>query len=67
MSRNFPKEIRENKLMSKAELSREAGISAKTIDRIENRNPCRIDTKRKIILALGFELSERDKVFPSEQ
>ena len=63
LSSNFLKEIRENKLMSKAELSRKAGISTHTIDRIEKGRPCRIDTKRKIILALGFELSEKTKYF----
>lgn len=67
MSPNYLKKIREKKLMSKAELSRKAGISTKTIDQIEKGMPCRITTKRKIILALGFELSEKDKVFPSEQ
>ena len=65
MNHNQLKEIREKKLMSKVELSRKAGITTLTIDRIENGKPCRIDTKRKIILALGFELSEKDKVFPS--
>ena len=66
MNHNQLKEIREKKLMSKAELSMKAGISDKTISRIENGKPCRIDTKRKIILALGFELSDKDKVFPAE-
>ena len=65
MNHNHLKEIREKKLMSRAELSMKAGISDKTISRIENGKPCRIDTKRKIILALGFELSEKYKVFPS--
>jgi DNA-binding XRE family transcriptional regulator len=66
MYSNFLKEIRENRLISKAELSRRAGISTHTIDRVEKGMPCRISTKRKIILALGFEISEKDKVFPSE-
>jgi DNA-binding XRE family transcriptional regulator len=66
MNHNHLKEIREKKLISKAELSMKAGISTHTIDRIENGRPCRIDTKRKSILALGFELSEKGKVFPSE-
>ena len=66
MSSNHLKEIRENKLMSKTELSRKAGVSHQTIINIENGKPCRIDTKRKIILALGLELSDKDKVFPSE-
>ncbi len=49
--------------MSKAELARKAGISALTIDRVERGMDCRMDTKRKIILALGFKLTEKDKVF----
>jgi DNA-binding XRE family transcriptional regulator len=52
--------------MSKSELARNAGVSALTIDRIEKGNPCRLETKRKIILALGFKLSERDKIFPED-
>ena len=50
--------------MSKAELARKAGVSPVTIDRIEGGAVCRMATKRKIILALGLKLSERDKVFP---
>ncbi|NTW99774.1 MAG: helix-turn-helix transcriptional regulator [Geobacteraceae bacterium] len=61
--RNNLKRLREAKLMSKAELARLAGVSAVTIDRIERGEPCRVETKRKIILALGFALTDRDKVF----
>lgn len=50
--------------MSKAELARKAGVSPLTIDRIEKGKDCRMETKRKIILALGFKLSEKHKVFP---
>ncbi len=57
------KKLREQKLMSKAELARLAGVSAVTIDRIENGEKCRMETKRKIILALGFSLADKDKVF----
>ena len=66
MSSNRLKEIRENKLMSRTELSRKAGVLYKIITNFENGMPCRIDTKRKIILALGFELSDKDQVFPPE-
>ena len=55
---------REKLLMSKAELARKAGLSALTIDRVESGMPCRMDTMRKIILALGLSLSDKDKVFP---
>ncbi|MEK7828259.1 MAG: helix-turn-helix transcriptional regulator [Deltaproteobacteria bacterium] len=63
MSKNNLRKIREDLLISKAELARKAGISPLTIDRIENGYTCRVDTKRKIIHALGLKLSEKDKVF----
>lgn len=63
-SRNNVRSLREEILMSKAELARKAGVSALTIDRIENGSDCRLDTKRKIILALGKQLQEKEEVFP---
>ena len=66
MGRNLVKEVREGNLISKAELARKAGISPLTIDRIEKGKTCRMETKRKIILALGYNLSEKDKVFPED-
>jgi DNA-binding XRE family transcriptional regulator len=64
--RNNVRQIRESLLMSKAELARKAGVSPITIDRLEKGMPCRMETKRKIILALGYNVSEKDKVFRSE-
>jgi DNA-binding XRE family transcriptional regulator len=64
LGQNFVKEIREEILMSKAELARKAGVSPLTIDRIERGMNCRMETMRKIILALGYNLSEKDKIFP---
>lgn len=55
--------IRESKMMSKAELARKANVTVQTIDRIEKGNDCRLDTKRKVILALGYKLGDRSKVF----
>lgn len=63
MGKNALKEIRESFLMSKAELSRKAGVSPITLDRIEKGKNCRLETKRKILLALGYKLSDRDKIF----
>jgi DNA-binding XRE family transcriptional regulator len=63
LGRNIVKKIREELLMSKAELARKAGVSSLTIDRIEKGKSCRMETKRKIILALGYDLSEKSKVF----
>jgi DNA-binding XRE family transcriptional regulator len=56
--------LREERLLSKAELARRAGVSVLTIDRVERGAACRLDTKRKIILALGKKLEEREDVFP---
>jgi predicted transcriptional regulator len=61
---NLVKKIREELLISKSELARKAGVSPLTIDRVENGMDCRMDTKRKIISALGYAVSEKDKVFP---
>ncbi len=63
MGRNIVKKIREELLMSKAELARKAGVSSLTIDRIEKGKSCRMETKRKIILALGYDLADKSKVF----
>jgi DNA-binding XRE family transcriptional regulator len=57
---------REQVFMSKGGLARKAGISAATIDSIERGKSCRLETKRKIILALGLELSESGRIFRDE-
>ncbi len=64
MASNTVKEVRERLLVSKAELSRKAGLSPITIDRVEKGMSCRMETKRKIILALGLNLSDKEKIFP---
>ncbi len=66
MNHNLVKQIRKGLLMSKAELARKAGVSALTISRIEKGLTCRLETKRKIIVALGRDLSEKDNIFPEE-
>jgi DNA-binding XRE family transcriptional regulator len=63
MSKNLLKKIRESLMMSKTELGRKAGISPITIARIEQGKPCRMETQRKIILALGLNVSDKNKVF----
>ena len=65
--RNNVKRLREAQLMSKAELARKAGVSTLTIDRVEKGKDCRMDTKRKIILALGLKLGEKNTVFPGNE
>jgi DNA-binding XRE family transcriptional regulator len=64
---NSLKKYRERLLLSKAELARKAGISTLTIDRVEKGKSCRLETKRKIILALGLKLSERGKIFGNQK
>jgi len=50
-------------MISKAELAKKANISPATITNIENGRPCRLETQRKIILALGYKISDQNKVF----
>ena len=63
--KNRLKETRESLLMSKAELAREARVSPITIARIEKGMPCRMETQRKILLALGLKLTDKNKIFMS--
>lgn len=60
---NNVRRLREEQLLTKAELARKAGVSALTVARIEGGATCRVDTKRKIILALGLLPADRAKVF----
>ena len=64
--KNQVKKIREAQLTSKAELARKAGVSPVTIDRIERGEECRMSSRRKIILALGLKLTDRNEVFPDD-
>jgi DNA-binding XRE family transcriptional regulator len=54
------KNLRERMMISKCELARKAGISLITVDRIEKGKSCRLDTKRKIVKALGFNPWQRN-------
>ena len=67
MATNKLKKMREKLLMSKSELARKAGMSVLTIDRIEKDGRSRMETKRKILLALGLSLEEKNKVFSDEE
>ncbi len=62
-ARNNVQKLREEQLLTKAELARKAGVSPLTVSRVESGLDCRVDTKRKIILALGLTPSDRRKVF----
>jgi predicted transcriptional regulator len=60
---NNVRKIREALMMSKAELARKSGLSTLTIDRVEGGRSCRLDTKRKILHALGMRVSDKEHVF----
>src|SRR5688572_25586703 len=60
---NNVRKLRQAAMMSKAELARRAGVSPLTIDRVESGCPCRMDTKRKILEALGLKPEAREQVF----
>jgi DNA-binding XRE family transcriptional regulator len=63
VSSNNLQRFRETLMLSKAELARKAGLSTLTIDRIEAGRPCRLDSKRKILLALGLNITDKEKIF----
>ncbi len=61
---NRVRELRENKLMTQAQLARKAKVALRTIHSVEKGMNCRMDTKRKILLALGMSFEDKDQVFP---
>jgi DNA-binding XRE family transcriptional regulator len=65
--KNNLRKLRLEKMMSKAELARRAGVSTLTIDRVERGLSCRMDTKRKILEALGLKPSDRVTVFGEDE
>jgi ribosome-binding protein aMBF1 (putative translation factor) len=64
---NNVRKIRIERMLSKAELARRANLSVLTIDRVERGYGCRMDTKRKILEALGLNLVDRVRVFGEEE
>jgi ribosome-binding protein aMBF1 (putative translation factor) len=61
--KNNVRKFRMERMMSKAELARRAQISSLTVDRVERGMSCRMDTKRKILEALGLKPQDRVMVF----
>ena len=62
--RNRVRELRENRLMTQAQLAKKAKVALRTIHSVEKGMNCRMDTKRKILLALGLRFEDKDQVFP---
>jgi DNA-binding XRE family transcriptional regulator len=50
--------------MTQAQLARKAKVALRTIHSVEKGMNCRMDTKRKILLALGMRFEDKDHVFP---
>ena len=67
MMKNRVREFRENKLMTQAQLARKAKVALRTIHSVEKGMNCRMDTKRKILLALGLRFEDKELVFPSNK
>ena len=63
MAGNKLQQLRERRMMSKAELARKSGLSTLTINRVEAGRPCRLETKRKILQALQLGVSDQERVF----
>ena len=64
---NGVRAARIERMMSKAELARRSGLSVLTIDRVEKGLECRMDTKRKVLEALGLRPEDRVRVFGEEE
>ncbi|MEE2702513.1 MAG: helix-turn-helix transcriptional regulator [Myxococcota bacterium] len=62
--RNRVRELRENRLMTQSQLARRARVALRTVHSVEKGLKCRMDTKRKILLALGCSFDDRHNVFP---
>ena len=60
---NNVRKYRETLMMSKTELARKAGLSTLTIDRVESGRPCRLETKRRLLMALGLPMADRRELF----
>ncbi len=61
--RNRVRELREDKLMTQAQLAKKARVALRTIHSVEKGMNCRMDTKRKILLALGIPFEHKGQVF----
>ncbi len=63
--RNRVRELRENRLMTQVQLAKRAKVALRTIHSVEKGMNCRMDTKRKILLALGLRFEDKDQAFPA--
>lgn len=64
---NNLQQLREELMLSKAELARRAGISVLTVTRVELGHFSHPKTKRKLLFALGLDIVDKEKLFPSNE
>ena len=60
------RQLREDRLMTQAQLAKKACVALRTIQSVEKGMNCRMDTKRKILLALGLRFEDKDQVWPPQ-
>ncbi len=65
--RNRVRKLREDRLLTQAQLAKRAKLALRTIHSVEQGHKCRMDTKRKILLALGLRFEDKDLVFPPQR
>ena len=49
--------------MTQAQLAKKARVALRTIHSVEKGMNCRMDTKRKILIALGLRFEDKSQVF----
>ncbi|MDR2442399.1 MAG: helix-turn-helix domain-containing protein [Deltaproteobacteria bacterium] len=54
-------DARTSQLLDKSSLARKAGVSALTITRLETGKPVLLSNIKKVLLALGYTVADRDK------
>ncbi len=62
--RNNVKKMRKAQFLSINDLASKAEVCPPTLYRIEKGEDCNMSTKRKLIKALGVEVSKGETVFP---
>ena len=60
---NRVRELREKRLMTQQQLAEKARVAVRTIQSIEKGMECRMDTKRKILIAFGLSWDQMPRVF----
>jgi len=63
---NRVREHREAFGMSPERLASASGLDVRTVERVEGGRNCQQDTKRRLVVGLGFKWPDREHVFPRE-